>query len=75
MELAGRKAWEEKLKKGETNRKKNQPLFLYLTYCGECGSKMRYHRYRPDQKPSGTYECPNYKYKKCGGTHSIAQDT
>lgn len=36
---------------------------------------MRYHRYRPDQKPSGTYECPNYKYKKCGGTHSIAQDT
>ncbi|KGJ51427.1 hypothetical protein CIAN88_20915 [[Clostridium] innocuum] len=75
MELAGRKAWEEKLKKGEANRKKNQPLFLYLAYCGECGSKMRYHRYRPDQKPSGTYECPNYKYKKCGGTHSIAQDT
>ena len=75
MELAGRKAWEEKLKKGEANRKKNQPLFLYLVYCGECGSKMRYHRYRPDQKPSGTYECPNYKYKKCGGTHSIAQDT
>mgnify|MGYP000724301082 FL=1 len=30
MELAGRKAWEEKLKKGETNRKKNQPLFCIL---------------------------------------------
>lgn len=75
MELVGRKAWEEKMKKSEAYRKKNQPLFLKHVYCGACGSKMRYHRYRPEQKISGTFECPNYKNKKCNGTHSIAQDT
>ncbi|MCR0174016.1 recombinase family protein [[Clostridium] innocuum] len=74
MEIEGRKAWEERLEKSKEYRESNPPILKGFVYCGECGSKMRYHRYRPDQKLSGTYECPNYKYKKCGGTHSISQD-
>lgn len=74
MEIEGRKAWEERLEKSKEYRESNPPILKGFVYCGECGSKMRYHRYRPDQKLSGTYECPNYKYKKCGGTHSVSQD-
>ncbi len=74
MEIEGRKAWEERLEKSKEYRESNLPILKGFVYCGECRSKMRYHRYRPDQKLSGTYECPNYRYKKCGGTHSISQD-
>lgn len=74
MEIEGRRIWEERLEKSKKFRERNPPIFKGFVCCGECGSNMRYHRYHPDQKLSGTYECPNYKYKKCGGTHSISQD-
>lgn len=74
MEIEGRRIWEEKLEKSKKYRESNPPIFKGIVRCGECGSIMRYHRYRPDQKLSGTYECPRYKYNRCGAVHSVSQD-
>lgn len=73
MEIEGRRKWEERLEKGKKDRENNPPVFKGIIRCGECGSIMRYHRYRPDQKLSGTYECPRYRYNRCGSVHSVSQ--
>lgn len=76
MRERDRKIWHERHKKNTKQRESNQPFFVDRIYCGDCGMKMLYHRYSTlsTHKKSGTYECKNYRHRKCFSPHGINQD-
>lgn len=76
MQEASTRKWQEEAEKKHENNEKNKPLFLDLVYCGDCGSRMAYHRnnWNPELF-TGRYDCPRYHRQKCAGTHAIKQET
>lgn len=67
-----RKKWEQRMEASKEIREQNPSLFLGKFFCGDCGARMRYHRYAKIVE-SGAYECPKYKYKQCDTTHGLAE--
>lgn len=57
----------------EECRAANPLLLAGLVYCGDCGSPMRYQRYKNSVKPSGSYYCPHKSYGTCHSSHTISQ--
>ena len=68
--------YNRKLEKTKEIREKNQPMFLGLMYCGDCGIKMRFHRHTFRGRTHLTYDCGGWASKQCDkGTHNIREDT
>lgn len=67
--------YREKLKKTKTLREKNQPMFLGFLYCGDCGTKMRFHRHTYNGRTHCHYDCGAWHQGRCDkGTHGINED-
>ena len=71
---ASRAAWYKKYEDHTEQREQNSPFFHGFIFCGDCGVSLRFHRYKPEYGPSGTYHCGNYRREKCNGTHSMPQE-
>lgn len=75
MANQGRAEFEKRTKRTEAYRAQNVPLFQDILFCGDCGAKMAYHRsnFKPERM-TGSYDCPRYRYGRCGHSHTIPQD-
>lgn len=75
MEIAGREAWYQQYANNQEKREKNPPFFHGYVYCGDCGVKLQYHRFKTNSSgATGEYICGNYRHDKCFGTHSVPQE-
>lgn len=75
MAEQGQAEFEVRMAKSAEYRAMNVPLFHGNVFCGDCGSKMAYHRnqFHPERM-TGSYDCNNYRYGRCFHTHTMTQD-
>lgn len=72
MAEQGRKKDADQKARTDAYRKSNTPFFHGFLYCGNCGARMNYKRYK--QTMTGNYHCSNRAYGKCDHAHYITQE-